>query len=205
MCVLCVCVCVCVWCVCVVCTVYNGAFLCTRGGCEVPRPSLVCHPLYSALPSLCAGEVIFSYLEPTLPPDLVFAKSDFNPDIERLTVSRGRGSGREATLFVVLGCMWCATADVQASSLLYLQVLSEWSPEDPSMLALLLQQVLEQFAVHSSGLLSQHQRLQFELHTLEESEQYSKVEVLCHQSEEVSLMGWYSSSCEVGCGEVMGG
>lgn len=85
--------------------------------------------------------------------------------------------------------MWCASAEVQAS-LLHLQVLSEWNPEDPSMLALLLQQVLEQFAVHSSKLLSEHQRLQFELHTLEESEQYSKVEVLCFPNEEVSSVGW---------------
>ena len=38
--------------------------------------------------SPCTGEVIFSYLEPTLPPDLVFAQSDFNPDIDRLTVSK---------------------------------------------------------------------------------------------------------------------
>ena len=43
---------------------------------------------YSPSPLLCIGEVIFSYLEPSLPPDLVFAKSDFNPDINRLTVSR---------------------------------------------------------------------------------------------------------------------
>ena len=44
--------------------------------------------LHSAFLSLSAGEIIFSYLEPTLPPDLVFAKTDFNPDIDRLTVSR---------------------------------------------------------------------------------------------------------------------
>lgn len=54
------------------------------------------------------------------------------------------------------------------------------------MLALLLQQVMEQFVVHCSEALSLHQRLQFELHTLEESEQYSSVEVLCLPAEEVS-------------------
>ena len=87
---------------------------------------------------------------------------------------------------------------------MHVQVLSEWSPEDPSMLALLLQQVMEQFVAHCSEVLSQYQRLQFELHTLEESEQYSKVEVLCLPTEEVSLEGWWLEWGGVWCVEVMG-
>ena len=93
-----------------------------------------------------------------------------------LQYAAGRG------LWSYTACQQC----VEQTALLPLQALSEWNPEDPAMLALLLQQVLEQFVVHSSYALSQHQRLQFELHTLEESEQYSRVEVLCLPSEEVS-------------------
>lgn len=91
----------------------------------------------------------------------------------------------ESGLWSCAACQGVCHAEVQ-TALLHLQMLSEWNPEDPAVLALLLQQVLEQFVVHSSNVLSQHQRLQFELHTLEESEQYSRVEVLCLPSEEVS-------------------
>ena len=58
---------------------------------------------YSPSPLLCIGEVIFSYLEPSLPPDLVFAKSDFNPDINRLTVSRVELAVKETTVLAGLG------------------------------------------------------------------------------------------------------
>ena len=68
-----------------------------------------------------------------------------------------------------------------------LQVLGEWEAGDPSMLPSLLQQLLQQFTVHCARNIGRFQRLQFELHTLEESKEYSKVEVFVLPKEDVSV------------------
>ena len=68
-----------------------------------------------------------------------------------------------------------------------LQVLGEWDAGDPSMLPSLLRQLLQQFTEHCSRTIGRYQRLQFELHTLEESKEYSKVEVFVLPKEDVSV------------------
>ena len=70
---------------------------------------------------------------------------------------------------------------------LYLQVLSDWNADDASMLSSLLHQILKQFVGYSAKVVGKHQRLQFELHTLEESEEYHAVEVFVVPKEEVSI------------------
>ena len=72
------------------------------------------------------------------------------------------------------------------SSLYVFQILSDWNAQDPSVLSTLLQQLLQEFVEFCAVDIEKYQRLQFEFHTLQNSEEYSDVEVFVLPKEDVS-------------------
>ena len=137
--------------------------------------------------------MVFDHTHPGFPPDIIFSSEDelieFEPNIDQL----------EACSIIIVPSLShfltvCPSLSLPPSLFLPLslplslpasQVFSEWSLRNTDCLSQLLVGLLVQYREHHKALLSQYQRLHFELQSLLQSGEYSDVNVHCSRPEEV--------------------